>query len=278
MRLSPSQASLLARLANGNSLPKSRIPKAVLDRLREGGAVRLERSGSSYIVRGIPRKLSAFAEQEWGIRDLDRYAASGPENRSRASLAEIAGDSKALPNHPMEGLYLRYFSEFSFNGQTLSPTPPGCATFISIHELSHLEIHDRILVGVENPACLLNFEKAAKHFPALRLDSAVLILRWCWGSLWKQWLRQWNGDFLHFPDYDLAGLKIFATEILTAAPGARLLIPAQLGLYLEERGSRKLFLRHERMLSSLPGHPDIDFVKRHIINSRKALEQEALLY
>ncbi len=278
MRLSPSQAGLLAQLARGKSLAKSRIPKAILERLQDGGVVRLERSGSSYIVRGIQGKLPAFVEHEWGIRDLNRYAESGPENRSRASLAEIAGDSKALPNHPMEGLYLRYFREFPFKGQILSPTPLGCATFVSIHELSHLEVKNRLLIGIENPACLLNFEKAVHYFPELHLDSAVLILRWCWGSRWKQWLQHWNGDFAYFPDYDPAGLKIFATEILTEASNARLLIPPQLGSHIEERGSRKLFLHQELMLSSLPRHSDIDLVKQYIMASRKALEQEALLY
>ena len=117
MRLSSAQAGQLARLADGGSLPRSRVAKVLPPLLENAGAVRMEKSGSGYLVRGLPGKIESFAEHHWGIRDLRRFALASPEKRSRESLAEIAGDSKALPNHPLAGIVIRSFGHCTLDGQ-----------------------------------------------------------------------------------------------------------------------------------------------------------------
>ena len=278
MRLTAAQAVQLARLADGGSLPKSRLSKALLHPLQEAGAVRLERSGSSYLVRGFPGKLDAFVERYWGIRDLVRYSESSPGNRSRESLAEIAGDSKALSSRPLEGLFIRSFGNCFLRGQALAATGPGSAMFISPSEFPHLEVRATTLVGIENSACLLNFEKCLPHFPGLNGDDFALILRWSWGAAWHQWIREWKGALRYFPDFDPAGLRIFASEVLPHRQDARLLFPVNLESLLKERGKRSLYLRQEFLLHYLPLHPDIAPVKEHLQRIRKALEQESLLF
>lgn len=277
MRLTPAQAGQLARLAEGGSLPRSRITKSLLVILEQAGIIRHEKSGPSYVVRGLPGRIEDFVEHQWGIRDLRRYAVATPEQRSRESLAEIAGDSKALPNHPLAGVFMRFFGSWTLAGRPLSPTPIGSALFISPGELPQLRIAASMLIAIENPACFLRFEKALTHFAKLDLVTVALVLRWSWRAAWRAWLRQWQGGFLYFPDYDRAGLRIFATEVLPHCPNARLLIPAGFSGLVKTRGSRRLFLRHEHLAVLNPQHPDIGLVQSEIDSSRKALEQESLL-
>ena len=278
MRLTPAQAGQLAHLADGGSLPRGRVAKALLPLLENAGVVRMEPSGSSYLVRGVPGKIEAFAEHRWGIRDLRRFALASPENRSRESLAEIAGDSKALPNQPLAGILIRSFGNCTLGGQALMHTPPGSAIFISPAQLPQLHVTASSLIAVENPACLLKFENALPRLAEADLANIALVLRWSWGAAWREWLRAWPGALLHFPDYDRAGLRIFATELLTRRPDARLLIPAHLETLLNERGRRELYLRHEHLPLLEAKHPDIAQVDALIQLSRKALEQEELLY
>jgi hypothetical protein len=245
--------------------------------LEQAGVIRHEKSGSSYLVRGLPGRIEDLVEHRWGIRDLRSYAIAKPGERSRELLAEIAGDSKALPNQPLAGLFIRSFGGCALAGQSLSHTPPGTAVFISPGELRQLRITVSTLVAIENPACFLRFEKTLSHFARLEIATVALVLRWSWGAAWRAWLRQWRGGFLYFPDYDRAGLRIFATEVLPHCRNARLLIPAKLGELVESRGSRKLFLRHEHLSVLNSQHPDIAFVHAKIDSSRKALEQESLL-
>jgi hypothetical protein len=277
MRLTPAHAGQLARLAAGGSLPKSRLSKELLPTLQNADVVQLEPSGSSYLVRGIPGKLEKFVEHHWGIRDLKRFAQATPDNRSRESLAEIAGDSKALRTSPLAGIFIRSFGNCFLQGQPLAMTPSGSAIFVAPSRLRDLEVSAATLIAVENPACLLNFEKTSRHFPGQKLDDIALVLRWSWGSAWQDWLRRWPGTVLHFPDYDPAGLRIFASEVLSRRPEAKLLIPEGFEAILEKHGSRKLYLRQEPLNIQLANDPRIKPVSILLEFHRKALEQEELL-
>lgn len=278
MRLTPAQARQLDHLADGGSLPRKQISKSLLPLLEDARVVRVEKSGSSYVVRGVPGEIEAFAEQQWGIRDLRRFADAGTENRTRELLAEIAGDSKALPNSPLTGVFIRSFGNCTLAGQPLAHTPPGSAIFISPAQLPHLRITASTLIATENVRCLFHFENARPHFADEKLADFALVLRWSWGTAWQEWLRTWPGTLLHFPDYDRAGLRIFATELLAHRPDAHLLIPANLDVLVSERGSRALYLRHEHLQVLNPNHSEIAQISASIDSARKGLEQESLLY
>ena len=62
---------------------------------------------------------------------------------------------------------------------------------------------------------------------------------------------------LYFPDYDPAGLRIFATEVLPHRPSARLLIPQDFETILQERGERDLYLKQEKSLPVLDEHAEL---------------------
>lgn len=277
MRLTCAQAAKLVKLDAGESLPKSQLSKNLLLPLQQAGVVQVEKSGSSYVVRGIPGKLANFVEHRWGIRDLVRYAQAAPDNRSRSLLVDVAGDSKALPSHPFDGIFIRSFGNCFIADKPLNSSPPGTSVLITLGELPNLRVESPNLVAVENAECLWHFEKATRYFPELReLDYAV-VLRWHWGETWRRWLDDWAGQLLYFPDYDLAGLKIFATEVLPYRPNARLLIPRNFESILENRGDRELYLKHEKYLPMLNDYAELTHICDILKKVRKALEQESLL-
>jgi len=276
MRLSCAQAAKLVRLEAGESLPRSQVPKALLAPLQQADVVRLEKSGSSYVVRGLPGKLASFVEHHWGIRDLARYAQATTDNRSREVLADIAGDSKALPNQPFDGIFIRSFGNCFLADDPLNFSPPGTAVLVTLGELPHLRIQADHLIAVENTRCLWHFEKALKHFPDLKGLWYALVLRWHWSSPWRSWLAGWKGQMLYFPDYDPAGLRIFTTEVLRYRPSARLLIPRDFEALLE-RGNRGLYLKQEKYLPLQEEQAEVASVCCALRKARKAFEQEALL-
>lgn len=277
MRLTCAQAAMLVKLDAGESLPKSQLSKSLLAPLQHASVVRLEKSGSSYVVRGIPGKLAELAAHRWGIRDLERYAQTSPENRSRSLMLDVAGDSKALPNRPIDGVFVRSFGNCFIADKPLNSSPPGTAVLITLSEFPKLRVAASCLVAVENVECLWQFEKAARHFPELTgLDYAV-VLRWHWGEAWRQWLGKWKGQLLYIPDYDPAGLKIYVTEVLPHCSNSRLLIPRNFESILADRGDRTLYLKHEKYLPALRERPELADICRVLKKTRKALEQESLL-
>jgi len=278
MRLTCAQAAKLVRLDAGESLPRSQLSKSLLLPLQQASVVRLEKSGSSYVVRGVPGKLASFVEHRWGIRDLARFAQATPDNRSRGLLVDVAGNTKALPSRPFDGIFIRSFGNCFVGDKPLNSSPPGTAVLIALSNLPHLQVESEHLVAVENAECLWQFEKVKSYFPDLTgLDYAV-VLRWHWGDAWRRWLNNWKGQLLYFPDYDPAGLRIFATEVLPNRPNARLLIPQNFETILEDRGDRELYLKQEKYLPALSDRVELSHICRTLKKARKALEQESLLF
>lgn len=277
MRLTLAQAAMLVRLEAGESLPRSQLAKTVLQPLQQAGVVLLEKSGSSYVVRGVPEKLAAFVSQHWGVRDLARYADATPDVRTRGTLANVAGDTKALPSRPFDGIFIRSFNNCFLANQPLNTNPPGSAVLITLGQLPRLRIESPCLIAIENAECLWHFERTLRHFPDVTGVDFALVLRWHWGNSWRQWLSNWSGQLFYFPDYDPAGLRIFLTEVLPLKPAAHLLVPEKFEAILDQRGQRALFLKQERYLNVRSEHPETSRVTRALRKSRKALEQEALL-
>jgi hypothetical protein len=246
--------------------------------LQQASVVRLEKSGSSYVVRGVPGKLASFVEHRWGIRDLARFAQATPDNRSRGLLVDVAGNTKALPSRPFDGIFIRSFGNCFLGDKPLNSSPPGTAVLIAVNNLPHLRVESEHLVAVENAECLWQFEKVKSYFPDLTgLDYAV-VLRWHWGDAWRRWLNNWKGQLLYFPDYDPAGLRIFVTEVLPNRPDARLLIPRDFETILEDRGDRELYLKQEKYLPALSDRAELSHICRTLKKTRKGLEQESLLF
>ncbi len=277
MRLTCSQAAKLVRLNAGESLPKSELSASLLVLLQKADVILLEKSGSSYVVRGIPGKLASFVEHHWGIRDLRRYAQATPESRSREMLTDVAGDSKALPHQPLDGIFIRSFDNCFLADKPLGFNPPGTALLVTLRELAHLRIEAEHLIAVENAECFWHFEKAQRHFPDLRNLEYALVLRWHWGGPWRVWLESQRGQLLYFPDYDPAGLRIFATEVLPFCQTARLLVPQSFETILETRGKRDLYLKQEKCFPATNAHAEVARLARILRAARKAFEQEELL-
>lgn len=278
-QLSIAQAAKLVRLNAGEAIPRSDLPAGVLSALQSGGVVQLEKSGSSYLVRGIPVKLAQFAAFHWGIRDLDGYAQATPGSRSRSLLNAVAGDSKALPNGPLDGIFLRSFNN-CFLDEPVGLSPHGSATLVALSKLPRLRVTATTLVAVENAECLWNFENLLKFFPGLAGMQYALVLRWHWGDSWRQWLKAWGGQLWYLPDYDPAGLRIFASQVMPMEPRSQILIPEDFERLLAERGDRQLFLKQERFLHYVEGidHPPLRGLCSTLRKVRKALEQESLLW
>src|SRR5689334_21123528 len=87
-----------------------------------------------------------------------------------------------------------------------------------------------------------------KFFPEVVAEQYAVVVRWPWRSVWRQWLKDWSGQVLYLPDYDPAGLRIFAAEVLPERPQAELLVPQDCEQLLEARGDRDLFLKQEDYL------------------------------
>ena len=275
MHISPTQAAKLLELLRGAPLKRSEINRSLREDLINRGAIRLQRSGPGYRIFADPKKLESVLENHYSIRDLDSFVQlRDGQDRSRAELTRITGNSKTLPVAPMRGLYFGVLggAEILVKGKPATP-PAGTALFIPVSRLRDLSITPMSILGVENVEAFLNAERLNLQIPS----AAVTVLRWNWGNEWRTWIAEHTPEFAYAGDYDWAGVSIFENEVLPYSPRAQFLIPED----LEERladGNPSLFNSQEdKYLDYKPRSAQGACIYKAIKFARRVLEQEALI-
>lgn len=275
MQISPVQASKLLQLDQGASLPRTAIPKVLREDLVNRGAIRLQRSGPGYRMVADPEKLKSVLENHYSIRDLDSFVSLRDENeRSRAKITQITGNSKALPVAPMKGLYFGVLgdAEIFIEGKSARPHS-GTALFVPTSRIQSLSIHPLCIIGIENVEAFLNAGRLRLPLPS----DAVTILRWNWGTEWRKWIENYSPEFLYAGDYDWAGVAIFERQVLPISPKARFLVPDNFREKLENGNAALFHSQEDRFQKYKPSGNQGAMIYETVRKCRKALEQESLI-
>jgi hypothetical protein len=275
MLLTTAQARTLLRLADGEVLAQSLLSEGVRRALLAENALDRRRCGPGFVMSADSRRLRDVIKTRWGIADLEGFITEGEaDERSRAGLALAAADSKALPNNPMSGTYLRTLGRASVTlGGTRAVVPDGGALFVPVKMLAAMVVEPSVIIGVENGASFFNIERMGLGIPA----DAVVFWRSGWGTQWRKWLAAAKPDFYYAGDYDPAGLAIFEHEVLRYCSDARLLVPDKLAELVDQYGSQTLYEKQESRYGDLhPTDPAAAAVLDVIRSRRKGLEQETL--
>ena len=280
-RLSRGFALNLLRLMDGESVNASTFgSRKLLKQLEEDRVVSRIASGRNRAVYrcGHPDALRNYLRLHLGITDLAAYV----ELLERDGLdgedsLQATTSTKMLRRKGMQGFFIKAFGvELRMGEQVLPALPDGVEYFIS--EFQPLEIpSEALVVGVENPEC---FQKAARLLPLFPDPPLVFVLRFYSNRL-LDWLGAVQNPYLHFGDFDPAGIAIYANEYVPVLgrDRCRFFVPEHMDRLLEQYGDPELFDRQRHLWP-----PSSDFQQRGLIRlieqiSRhgKGLEQEFLL-
>jgi hypothetical protein len=177
----------------------------------------------------------------------------------------------------LQGFFIRAFhTEIVVSGITIPPVPQGTELFI--HQPEKLEISkNALVVGIENPECFLKFEKLAHLFPQKEL---VIIMRYLSSSP-NKWLQTITNSYLHFGDFDPAGLHIYIREYRNQLPASRcsFFIPPNIEKLIDKFGIPTLYDQQIHLLKNIDFqlYPEVERLIYLLSKHRKGLEQERLL-
>ena len=148
---------------------------------------------------------------------------------------------------------------------------------------------DTIVVGVENPEVLFELHLYNKKYFNFNSEKAVFIL--IKDNLTKyfyKWISNYNGKYIHWGDYDIAGIAIFLYEIypkLKRKDLAEIFIPEWVYKAIPEIGNNKHYNTHMRkfdinkLLELLPKkYTNAKKLLGTIQKYKKSLEQEKEIY
>lgn len=158
-----------------------------------------------------PLALRNYLKHQFSIVDLAAYLDVVQQDvRDGEDSLKATASSKILRTGSLQGFFIKAFgASIEIGGKGLEPLPVGVEYFVS--DFQSLEIPEKALVvGVENPEC---FTKAGRLLHLFPRKPLIFVLRYHSNAILR-WLPTHGNPYLHFGDFDPAGIAIYCNEFL----------------------------------------------------------------
>lgn len=275
-------ASILALLA-GEQVAGSKLNSRLLDELLAEGLLLVLSRGSrkSYRARD-PEALKRFLidrDERYRILEVD-------QPNSRASMAAETGNSKLVMVRSCPGFPVNSYEPIAclLDGKPFVVNPQE-GSFLFVADWERFAIpEDVVVIGVEN---MENFRMIRRqrvffeqYLRAHDLSIRVLFVsRYPQSTDLRRWLCTIPNHYLHFGDFDLAGINIFLVDFQQYLGKERssYLIPDDVESRLK-LGSRKRYDEQYNRFKSIRSEvPELQYLIDLIHRERKAYDQEGYI-
>lgn len=204
-------ASIQALIA-GEQVASSRLSDKLLNELLAEGLLSVVTHGSrkSYRARDIEALKRFLMDKDESYRILEVNISD-----SRASMAVETGNSKLLKVRSCTGFPVNTYEPITclLNDKEIVINPPA-GSFMFVMDWNAFSIpKDVIVVGVEN---MENFRMIRQQRALFESEIGnhrfLFVSRYPQSTDLRSWLQTIPNDYVHFGDFDLAGLRIYETE------------------------------------------------------------------
>ncbi len=251
---------------------------------------RLKLNGTLVIKRLSPQRYKNILEKESNLflffksvnyniknqEDIEHYITEVlDKNASRDTIQKITNNTKTESSKSLRGLYLSSIEPvaISINNQKVLITPTdGLGYFCFYTERVDLS-REIVVVGVENYQVVWFAKRYRELFKRKNLLFVVRNL------YMLEWIGSLENEYIHFGDYDLAGIHIYLNEIVPRLKNSKsysMFIPENIEELIKQYGNRELFEKQKRYLSIEPKETSLIELKKIILKYKKGLEQEGL--
>lgn len=278
MALPLSVAKQLLKLSGGAALPASQLnPKWRELLVEEGILVKQAIGRTRYRIKLISNSaLQHYLVNQHHIKDLAHYVSALESGGLTGVEAQtIASDTKLRQKASFSGFLVTSVNPVKavIKDQRFTIHPPA-GSFMFIEDYNAFTIpEDVTVVGIENPE---NFKNLSSNHNLVAEKKPLFVCRYPQSNALINWLKQIPNPYLHFGDFDLAGVVIFEREFRKQIGNrASLFIPNNIGDLIKNYGNRKLYdqqYKYYRNLTS--GDSGIQELVALIHKWKKGLEQE----
>lgn len=218
MKITSSLIDRLIRLRNGESLPASQLRGEWVDELeRDGVIVSIAHGSRRTIFAPQPDSfLQALSAIDERLADLDlmRHTLLADE-ASRSSQASATGNSKLVTVRSCPGFPVNAYEPIpcTLNGREIAVAPEE-GSFLFIADWQPFTIpQDVIVVGIENMENFRMIRRQRALFErTIGTGRLLFVSRYPQSTDLRSWLQSIPNRYVHFGDFDLAGIHIFLTE------------------------------------------------------------------
>ena len=157
--------------------------------------------------------LQTFLEQRFEeLRGINWDSDDFGDATSRSELAAYSGNSKTKEIRSCPGFLVNSYDPIyaKLNGKDIIIAPEE-GTMVFVADWEHFEIPQEVLVvGIENMENFRRIRELRYLFPNDR--PLLFVSRYPQSTDLRNWLQLILNDYLHFGDFDLAGIHIYEKE------------------------------------------------------------------
>src|SRR5690554_3867333 len=281
MKLPVHIAQKLQQLIDGEILSSSAIKHFIIEELVAERII--ERTGriqkKVHLVNASA--LNQYLQNKYGINDLEKYIeVAQKENVQRSELVEISSNSKLKNTRTFKGFLVNSYIPIkaSLNEKKITLNfSEGIFQFIYDFE-NFIPENDLTIVGVENAENFRWIENQKHLFADIK---PLFISRYPQNQSKDliKWLQSIPNNYLHFGDFDFAGIGIYLNEYKKHLKSkATFFVPNDLEKLIRLNGNSKLYDKQkmsfkEEALTEEPLLKLIQIIHKY----KKGLEQEIFI-
>ncbi len=275
----------LQRLLLGEAIPFSALPKSLTESLTGEGLLSVTHHGirRCLIAPNIAVLAGALPRYNEALRDLNAAVRLLSEDNSRAAQAALSGNSKIRSQRTTPGFLVNSYTRINclLCGKPFVIEPAeGSAVYIADWQ-SFVPPTSVLIIGIENTENFLRIREQKNLFnDTLKHDESVILFvsRYAFSSDLTDWLTCLPNRYVHFGDFDLAGIDIFIKQFKSRIGGrGSFLIPSDIEHRLKY-GSRKRYDEHYQKYSNLTdSDPAINHLISLIHKYRRTYDQEGYI-
>ncbi len=281
MKLPLSTAEKLLLLASGEKIPASRLKHPIVNDLISEGIIYKQGRIKSTLQISNKEQLYLYLRNHFAINDLHSYIETyKKENLTRAELVTVAADSKLKSVRTFKGFLVNCYTpiQATLNSESIIIYPKE-GTFNFIYDFENfIPEPDITIVGIENPE---NFRYIHKQRYLFKNLKTLFVSRYPQNQSKDliKWLQSLPNNYLHFGDFDFAGIGIYLNEFKKYINDrANIFIPDNIDSLIKNSGSKK---RYDEQKINF----DISKIKEEnlleliasIHNHKKGLDQEIFI-
>lgn len=271
-------------LISGETVASSRLNKALLTELMSEGLLQVITHGSrksyrAHDIEALKRHLMD-KDENYRILEVEEYG-------SRSSMAAGTGNSKLAMVRSCPGFPVNSYEpiECVLSGKPFVVSPQeGSFVFVTDWETFSIP-DDMTVIGIEN---MENFRmiRQQRHLFEEYLhghglpQKALFVSRYPQSSDLRKWLMSISNKYLHFGDYDLAGVQIFLSEFQKhlGTDRASFLIPDDISSRLKHGSVKRYDAQYLRFKDVKSDTQELQQLIDLINRERKGYDQEGYIH
>lgn len=278
-------------LRAGETVPYSRFPADVAEELLLEGGARSIVHGSRKSLKVVSRAAYDVFLRSKGLlpEKLEETVDALRNRETRGEQVHLTGDSKAVAVRTCPGFPVNVIGPMPLSvrlGERKILLCPCPGSFLYISDFRNFRIpSDAIVVGVENMENFRLPERQTAVWEQIReqygdggVPPILLVSRYPQSKDLVSWLQEIPNPYVHFGDFDLAGISIYLTEFYRhLGERSAFFIPEDIEDCLSN-GSRKRYDDQFPMYGKMDiTDPRLEGLVQHLHRHQKGYDQEGFI-